>query len=145
MRFKLDFSTKLCGLDGEVLRSGFGALAAPLTLAVNSCSGDFSAEQKEALGKKLDKAFGKEMTLGSAAADSLLAGYEDEKNLGAEEKIRRYELAKRFSKGGVQEFNTTERDLIKTLVGKNFVGPLIYALVSEALEAAEKVPEVTVG
>lgn len=145
MRYKLDFSTQLRGLDGEVLRGGFGALAAPLTAAVNKVSEGFSAEQKAELGKLLDKAFGKEMSLANAAADSLLAGYEDEKNLGGEEKIRRLDLARRFCKGGVQEFNTTERDLIKQLVGKNFIGPLIYGLVVEALEGAEKVKDPVVA
>lgn len=141
MRYTLDFSTKLKGFDGVALREGLGTLTGPITQAINEISAELPATARETIGKKLDDTFGKEMTLASVATNSLLGAHEDEKNLGGEEKVRRFELARRFTKGGMQEFNTTERELIKTLAGKNYRGPLIYGLVVELLESAEKVKE----
>lgn len=146
MHFTLNFNQKLKDLEGRPIRLGLGLLAQPIAAAITRCTAGLPQEVQEPLGKALDECFGKEQTLASVAMDSLLTGHEDEKNLGGEEKVRRFELARRIgkAKGEVEvNFNTTERDLIKMLVNKTYSGPLVYSLVHELLEGAPKFDEPT--
>jgi hypothetical protein len=135
MRLRLNFDTKVLDLDGAPIR--LGPSHAAIVEAINAVTSGFSAKDQAAIGAKLDLHFGREETLKTLAVAGLLGVYDDERNLGDEERIRRYELAKRINKGGEQSFNTTERDLMKKLVGKRFLGPLVAPIVWEALELAE--------
>lgn len=136
MRFKLDFSQKLLDLEGRPMRLG---TQPEVVDAINAASKALDAVDRTILGAELDKFFGREETLRSITITSLQAIHEDEKKLGDDERIRRFELCRRIMKTDVVIFNTTERDLFKMLVGKTFRGILIAPIYWEMIEMAEKI------
>lgn len=75
---------------------------------------------------------GSEVLLSAPVVNALLAQFPDEQGLSGEEKFKRYKLAERVTKGGVQEVSAEDIALIKRLVGKAyapaFVGPTYEAL-----------------
>ena len=98
---------------------------------------DFSVELVSIGDVKLVDPKEQPLTLGSLVLEALLGQFQDE-NLSGEEKFRRYQLAERISKGGVQEVSAEEVSLIKLVVGKayvpRFVGPAYLALEQDAVE-----------
>lgn len=144
MRFKQNFKMVLKDFDDNPLRAG-GDPA--LVTAVNRAMTALGEKMSEEFGKQLDEIFGKPQTLGALCITAILSTHEDEKNLGEQERMRRFELGRRISKAtkpekdGFMEFNTEERDLIKKLVGKRYQGHLVPPLIWEALEEAEKVKD----
>lgn len=139
MRYKQDFSKELRDLDSKPVRLG---LDGGLNEVLTDIGQLLSEDQRKVLGDRLDGIFGKNLTLGAVCVRALLAAHQDEKTLGDQERIRRYELARRINKGGSQDFNTEERDLMKKLVGKAYDGSLVAPMVWELLEEAERVVEV---
>jgi hypothetical protein len=138
MRYKLDFSLKIQDLDGQAIRLG----ADPRVLAeVNLIAPELEQEPREKLAERLDKVWGAEQTLATICVAALLAPHEQEKGLGDDERIRRFELSRRLNKGGLQEFNDKERDLLKKVVGMRFLGSLVSPTVWEMLEGAERLGE----
>ena len=71
------------------------------------------------------------VTIGKVAIAALLASYADEMPTG-EEKLWRYNLARRLNVGGEVEISTDDAALIKRLVGKAYgavvVGPVYEAI-----------------
>jgi hypothetical protein len=100
-----------------------------------------SQEPREKLAERLEKVWGAEQTLATICVSALLAAHEEEKKLGDDERIRRFELSRRLNKGGLQEFNDKERDLLKKVVGMRFLGSLVPPTVWEMLEGAERLGE----
>lgn len=141
-RFKLDFNVALKDFDEKPIRAGGSP---DIILAVNEVTQGLTADVQKQIGDKLDAVFGKEMTLLDCSLGCLQGAYEDEKNLGEQERMRRFELSRRIYKASKKsepvEFNNEERDLIKTLSRKRFLGSLVSSLISELLEGAEKVKE----
>lgn len=95
---------------------------------------------KKNLDKKITTLKGEEIpvngqpsTVRQIVTDALLAQMPDEK-ITANDKVERYNLAQRLSKGGVQELSQKEVALIKRLVGKNY-GPLVVGQVFALLDA----------
>ncbi len=138
MKFKLDFSPEVKDLEGIAVIIGADQRVLQTLDAVTV---DWSDDQKADAFKKMHEIIGKPLTIASACIGALLGAYDDEKSLGDQERIRRYELARTINKGGEVEFNTTERDLIKKLVGKRYQGSLVAPVVWEMLEGADKVSE----
>lgn len=137
-RLKLDFTKKLEDLDGKTIRLGG---TQEVVDVVNRAIADLPPEARAKAAENLNELFGKELTIGSACVMALLSPYDDEKKLGDSERIQRFELARRLNKATEQEFNTTERDLLKKLVGKKFTSNLIAPTIWEMLEGATRVTE----
>ncbi len=76
---------------------------------------------------------GEKATVGWACVEALLATYEDEKNLGGEEKIKRHKIAVKIHGKPEVDLKAEEITKIKNLVGKAF-GPLIVGRVFEILD-----------
>lgn len=76
----------------------------------------------------------KALTLATACAEALGGGYDDEKNMQMDERVKRFVLAKRILEGGIQEITTDERDKIKALLVKRFPGSVIAPQCSMLLE-----------
>jgi hypothetical protein len=138
MRYQLDFGERLLDLNGNGIRAG---VPPELAQALNDFIASFEAEQKIAFIAKVEEQYGKEYTLASVSVAALLTAYADEKKIGEQEQIRRFELARRLNRGGMQEFNDTERDLLKRLVGQCYVGNLVWPTFREMIERAERLPE----
>lgn len=140
MRYQLDFSQRLLDLNGNGIRTG---VPPELAQALNEfVEGIEDADERLAFVQKVEAQFGQEHTLASVSVAALLSAYADEKKIGEDEQVRRFELARRLNKGGVQEFNDKERDVIKLLVGKRWAGNLVAPTVWEMIEAAERKAEV---
>ncbi|MBV9971363.1 MAG: hypothetical protein JO228_15380 [Xanthobacteraceae bacterium] len=75
-------------------------------------------------------------TLGAAAVRALVISYEDERNLSAEEKFKRGELATRIHGATKLSLKAEDVTLLKKLIGKAY-GPLIVFRAWPLLDAAE--------
>jgi len=75
------------------------------------------------------------VTLRTAVVNALLAQFQDEKSLSGEEKLKRWDLARKVH-GGCDTLEVEEVALIKTLVGKAYgvavVGPVYTMLEGDA-------------
>jgi hypothetical protein len=93
---------------------------------------DLTQELKDFDGKVIPSASGKPATVKGVVIDALIATYQDEANLGGEEKLKRWELASKINKG---DFDLTAEDIVlaKKLVGKAY-GPLVVGQVWNILE-----------
>jgi hypothetical protein len=135
MKYTQDFSTQLNDLDGTPIVLGldpqFGQVLAGFISALPK-------DQATELVKRSNEIFGKPATLGGICVAALLAPFEDEKGLPDRERMTRYELARRINKAGTQEFSAEDRDLMKKLVGKRYLGSLLAPTVWELLEGATK-------
>lgn len=138
MRYKLDFSLKVLDLDGQAIRLG----ADPRVLAeVNAVAELLDQEPRDQLAERLERVWGAEQTLAKICVSALLSAHDEEKKIGDDERIRRFELSRRLNKAGLQEFNDKERDLLKKVVGMRFQGSLVPPTVWEMLEGAERLGE----
>lgn len=141
-RFTLDFNIVLKDFEDKPLRSGGSP---DIIEAINTVTGSLTADVQKQIGEKLDLVFGKELTLVAVSMASLQGAYDDEKNLGEQERMRRFELSRRIfktaKKGEPVEFNNEERELIKTLSRKRYLGALVSPMISEMLEDAVKVKD----
>lgn len=98
---------------------------------------DFGKEFKDLDGNKIANIPGKTSTLKEVVIEALLAVFEDEKNLTGDEKLKRWELAKRVkSASGVLELSVEEVALIKKLIGKGY-GVLVVGQAFSMLEGKE--------
>jgi hypothetical protein len=144
MRYRLNFDTKLADLDGKPIRAGVNARVLE---AINQIAAELEQEPREKLAKKLDEIWGEEQTLRSVCVTALLEPNAREKDLGAEEKERRYQLARRIiracNKEPIEpvEYNDKERDLLKRVIDLYYLGALMGPLVGELLEGAERQTE----
>jgi uncharacterized protein YhbP (UPF0306 family) len=93
---------------------------------------DFKKELVDLEGVTLLDKNKKSATLKGVAIDALMAVYQDEQNLGGEEKLKRYELALMLSKD-MFEIKAEEVALIKKLIGKAY-GALIVGQAWNILE-----------
>src|SRR5262245_6029169 len=98
------------------------ATVASVLGAVGRAGAD-AAETRKILDS-VDKEIGQPLTLCDAAISALTSGYEDERNLDAVERARRFRLATRM-KPGMVKIDSEERDLLKRLIGKHFIDNLI--------------------
>lgn len=136
MRLTRNFNTHIVNFDEEPVR----ITADPqIAKVINLAMKDVPEESKDIIFKNLDEMFGKPSTLGDLCQQALLT--DDEK--GDQERVRRFELARRIHKGmkkeGQVEFNTEERDLLKKVIGKRFTGCLVPPICWELLEESTKV------
>ena len=129
---KRDFDAKILDLDGEPVRLGMTVEA--IAKAIATFLPKLTPEQATAFNAELEKQAKKPLTLGSACVTVLMGGYADEQNLDAGKRIERMELARRIHKGGVQDIEPKDRDLIKPLLIKGFSGILIPVVCAELLE-----------
>ena len=87
-------------------------------------------------------------TLRWACVESLMAMFEDEKNLSGDEKLKRYRLASKIQKQDKPDLSSEDRTLIKQLIAKNFgpavVGPAYEMLENEPLSIVKEEPEAEV-
>jgi hypothetical protein len=138
MRYQLNFSQKLLDLAGREIRAG---VPGELAQALNDFMDGMEAEPRLEFVKKVEEAYGQPYTVASVSVAALLTGYAEEKKIGEQEQVRRFELARRLNKGGVQEFNDKERDLLKRVVGMRYPGNLVAPTYWEMIEAADRLPE----
>jgi hypothetical protein len=93
---------------------------------------DFSAVIKDLDGDPV-KDGDEDATLGRIACTALLATYADERELPAEQKVKRFRLAEIAAKGGEREVKVEDVALIKQLIGKAFA-PLVVARAYDIIE-----------
>src|SRR5262245_40116210 len=93
---------------------------------------DFSAVIKDLDGEAV-KDGEKDATLGRVACTALLASFADERNLPAEDKVRRFRLAEIAAKGGAREMKVEDVALMKKLIGKAFA-PLVVGRAYDIIE-----------
>lgn len=110
---------------------------ASIALATAAGAADFNARVTNVDGTPLldDKGKEVELTVRTVALNSLLAPYQDEASLAAEEKVKRAELAQRISRGDTKDLKSEDIALIKKLVNKFYQSPLV---VKQAFDALEK-------
>lgn len=96
---------------------------------------DFSTVLNDLLGEPL-KEDGKPFTLSMACCTALMTPAQDEPNVAAETKVRRFKLATAIIQGGEQDFSIEDVAELKKLIGKIF-GPLV---VGRAFEILDPVP-----
>jgi hypothetical protein len=97
---------------------------------------DFSRELTDLDNKPILTPEQKPFTLGKACVDALMVGYEDEKGLSGEEKLKRYDLALAIhSAKNSLEIAAEQVVLLKKLVGKGY-GPLVSGQVWKMLESS---------
>ncbi len=102
---------------------------------------DFHQEIKTIDGKPIPGANGGEKTfLKEIAVNSLLATFDDERNLSGEEKAKRWVLAVKIQ-GEAGDFTLEEAEQIKRLIGKGYP-PLVVGQAWRMLEEAGKPHEV---
>lgn len=85
---------------------------------------------------------GSDLTLGRAAANALFAAYPDERDLPAEEKWARAELAMRLLRGDAVELTAEEVAKVKKLIGKCYSG-LVIMRAYPLLDPAAMPPKIT--
>ncbi len=95
---------------------------------------DFGEILRDLEGAPLRSAPDRNLTLGEACANALLAQYEDDARTSGEEKLKRYKLAGRVYKKQFSEVSTEEIALMKTLLAKAY-GPTVVGPAYEALES----------
>lgn len=72
-------------------------------------------------GKTIVDEQGVPFTIGSAAINSLLASFDDEKNLSGEDKLKRWELAMSIKNGSIpMEITVEDASLLKKLIAKAY-------------------------
>ncbi len=123
---KRDFSALILDLDDEPVRPQLTVqrVSQALNALIPNLPDDPGAA-KLALAKALQEAGDKPLTLGAAASAALLDSYPDEKDLSATERTDRLLLAMRVHKGGAIEITPEERDKMKRLLGKHWLGSLV--------------------
>ncbi|MCC6172080.1 MAG: hypothetical protein IT481_08630 [Gammaproteobacteria bacterium] len=105
-----------------------------LALAAPAHAIDFTVVLQDLDGQPMQNG-GKAMTLGDTVAHALLSPYAGEESIAGEEKIRRFELARKL-RGAVDPALTAEDvALIKKLVAKAFA-PLVVGRVWEIVDPA---------
>ncbi len=120
-KIERDFSQVIKNLDGTSVRTGASVQA--FARAIDKA--DLSSEAKLVLQKALVEEAGKELTLAEAALIALQQGFEDEKNLSGEDRMKRLMLGMRIVEGGVTEITAEERDLIKKVICKMFTNHFV--------------------
>lgn len=100
---------------------------------------DFSAPILDLLGNGLPAKGGKVLTLGEVACEVLQAQFQDEANLSAQEKYKRYGLALKLAPGGEVDLTIEEAELLKRLIGKG-CSALVMGRSFDMFEAAAKPP-----
>lgn len=86
---------------------------------------DFSQALKALNGEDMkmmnpDGSVGGVLKLSEVCSNALLSGYEDEKNLSAEEKVKRFKLAHKVFEAGEIELASEEATLIRKVVNKKY-------------------------
>ena len=103
---------------------------------------DHREEKTEAEdGVRTTKTVEIEVTLGHIVKQGLLA-VPRERNISADLKRKRYGLAKKFIKGGIVELSKPEIDMIRDVVGEQFI-PVIVGRVDEILDHSFEIPHKT--
>ena len=130
-KFKRDFGQTVNSIDGEPVRAGMSlqSVATALIAMPRDLRAAFEAE--------LDKAAKQPLTLAVAAINALQSPYEDEKSLDAVERMKRFQLALRVNKGGMVKISTEERDKIKKLIYKYYLGSAIAPVCDMLLEGGD--------
>jgi hypothetical protein len=75
---------------------------------------------------------GKPVSLKRVAVEALQANLPDEQNMGGEEKLARFQIAKKVAAGGEQDLTPEEVSKIKLLVGRCY-GPVVVGRAYEIL------------
>lgn len=94
---------------------------------------DFSTPIRDFKGNDVKERDGSVVTLASIATQALSATYDDEKNLKADDKYKRFKIAILVCDGGEVELSVEHVAELKKLIGKGF-GPLVVGRAYEALD-----------
>jgi hypothetical protein len=129
---KRDFDRLIVDLDGQPVR--LGQSMETLQSVVNAMWPKLSPELQKEFSDAMDKHMNVPLTLGSACVGALMGAYDDERNLGDDERMSRMELARRIHKGGIQDIEPKDRDRVKPLLRKRYMGILVPVVCAELLE-----------
>lgn len=134
MKIKRNFDEPVRDIDGNAIRVGqtVEKFAAALSAIWSRVPSDLQEEFNAAL-KAMDVE-ADQLTLRIACVRALTGAYEDEKNLAADEAIKRVDLARKVNAGGIIEIEDTERDKMKMLIRKRYGGVVIPVVAGELLE-----------
>lgn len=138
-----DFSAVVLDLYGDA-----ATIEQPqaMSRALKRFAEEAPADAVELLNRLFKEEGRKELTLGHACAEALGGGYEDEKGMQMDERVKRFKLAQKVLEGGIQEITTDERTKIQSLLVKRFAGSVLAPACSILLETepeAEAGPEDT--
>ena len=126
----------LVNMQGEPMR--MGADAATVNLIMSAIDkAQLSDIPRRALGDALNKALPPELTLVEVVCTSLLAAFEDEKQLAATTRVTRNTLAQRLNRTGRCKVSRADRDMILPLVEKCYAGSLVYPQAEVLLQGKE--------
>lgn len=126
---RLDFSQPILDLQGKPLIEN-------LTLeSLQRAMARLPVEIAQQVVQALREEGAAPVTVADVASGALIAGFEDERNLPLDEKVRRMNLALRICNGGEVELTTDEAVKIKHCVNRRFPGVLKPARVAELIEA----------
>ena len=140
---KRNFDELILDLDNNPVRNGPSPDAIARVIA--AMWPKFSPELQAELNAALEKEVGKPLTLAAACVGALMGAYQGEENMDDMMRLTRMELARKIHKGGVQEIEPKDRDLIKSLLKKRWTGILIPVVAAEMLEKDASEPLKTVG
>jgi|SRR5215469_11350437 len=94
---------------------------------------NFDTEILDLKGKPLPNGGDKAMTLGDISCGALINVMEEDRTMGAPEKVTLYRLAQVTAKGGVQELKAEDVATLKARIGKMY-GALIVGRAYDLIE-----------
>lgn len=138
---KRDFAQTLKDFEGNEVRLHVGCDPATMQAVIGILSKGLEPDVFEKVAKALNEGAAKPLTLSRVCTMALGSGFEDERNLDGDERIKRYKLGMRL-KEGVVKISPSDRDRIKKVVLKRFQDSVVapqacLLLEGEALEADE--------
>lgn len=135
MKEKRDFGQVIKDFDGRPLtrQEAFGLTVEMLLNAIVKAG--LTAEATRKLNEAIEEQTKGPLTLSEVALAALRAGFEDERNLPAGDREKRFWLGMRcFKRGMVKIAIPEERDLIKQCIGKMFNHNVIVPVAHLMLE-----------
>lgn len=129
---KRNFDEIVCDLDGAPVQTGMSAEA--FHAAMLTIWEQLPQPLKDTYNAKLNEQGMLPLTLGRACVKALLGAYDEEKNMDDIVRVGRMELARKIHKGGVIDIEPKDRDMIKPLIKKMFLGVMVPVLLWEMLE-----------
>ncbi|MFA5898623.1 MAG: hypothetical protein WC829_05865 [Hyphomicrobium sp.] len=131
---KRDFSAPILDLDNKPILPG--ATMEGLQKALGIAFDGVPEDKRDEVRKAAEAALNAPMTLGAVCAQALTSPGADKQPLPEGVATTRLALALKVNAGGTIEITTAERDLLKDLVGKFYLGAVVPGRVAMLLEDA---------
>lgn len=137
---KRDFAQVLKDFEGNELRLHAACDSATMQVVIGILSKNLQPDVFEKVAKALNDGVSKPLTLSRVCTMSLGSGFDDERNLDGDERIKRFKLGMRLKEGMVK-LSPSERDTIKKVVLKRFPESMVSPQACLLLEGESLQPE----